>query len=327
MTRPSMLLAMLGLGTAAMLAAWVLGSRTDNVPEPSPRGSPAQPASSELVAAARGTAPDLTVQTAARPSLRVRLRGARDYSALFAEIAPAALAGDPEAGYVAAKLLGYCRKALGAYFILPNGQIRTIDEVQARRARVNAGVSQQELLDIYSRCRGFLDDAEFVKDKRPWKSWLDRAAALNYPAALAEQAAERHAESLLSGAQSEVNTTPGASESTRDVALAAAESGDPDALFLMADWVTAREGRSQEDTAALISAWQILACQRGYDCGAGSDWIKSVCNWDPQCADGQNYVDYFQRQLGTAYDDALRLADRIAAALARKDRAALQEFF
>lgn len=110
----------------------------------------------------------------------------------------------------------------------------------------------------------------------------------------------------------------------RDSALISAQSGDPDAIFLMSDWVRAGQRRDQE-TAVLINAWKILACQNGYDCGPNSDWMLAACSWDPQCANDRTYTDYLQRQLGSQYDDAVRLAASIGQAIASKDTQALKD--
>jgi hypothetical protein len=214
---------------------------------------------------------------------------------------------------------------LKLYFIRPDGRIRTLDEVHARRTLQASGISQQELTNIYTRCQGFLDQQGHLKETGSWDQWLDNAAAADYPAAVAEKAANLEADIALTAASQLPHAQPaaGAEDRARNLALEAVQSGDPDAIFLMSDWVRAGD-RTAEENATLISAWKILACQKGYDCGPNSEWMMSVCSWDVQCADDQTYIDYFQRQLGTQYDEALSLARTIDQAIATKDIQAIR---
>ena len=110
-----------------------------------------------------------------------------------------------------------------------------------------------------------------------------------------------------------------------DLALRAVWSEDPDAIFMMRDLVRSCN-RTEEENATIISAWQILACQKGYDCSPTSDLMKGLCDWDVQCADGQPSTQYFERQLGTQYDGALRLAKAIENAIAAKDVQAIRTY-
>ena len=263
--------------------------------------------------------------TSAKPTLRQRFRGAKDYAHLVKEIGASAATGNAEAQYVMAEALRWCDQTLKLYFIRPNGQVRTLDEVQARRATKSAGISQDELTTIFTRCQGFLEDPELLKNTGSWDQWLDKAVSENYPAAMAEKARLLESEIMLASASPLPHDQSAAvtEDEARDLALQAVQSGDPDAIFYTSDWVRAGD-RTPDENATLISAWQILACQKGYDCGPNSDFIKSLCNWDAQCSDRDSYVEYFQRQLGTQYDDALVLAKTIEQAIAAKDIQAIR---
>ncbi len=269
--------------------------------------------------------------SSARPTLRHRFRDAKDYAQLVKEIGPSALDGNVEAQYVTAEALRWCGQTLKLYFIKANGQARTLDEVQARRAAKPGGISEEELATIYARCQGFLNDPELLKSTGSWNQWLDKAASANYPAAMAEKARLLKSSIYLSSLsqlphdQSAADTEDQAMDLATDLAMRAVQTGDPDAVFLMSDWVRAGNRTAQEN-ATLISAWQILGCQKGYDCAPNSDWMRGLCDWDPQCADGQSYSDYFQRQLGAQYDEALRLAKSIDQAIAAKDVQAIRSY-
>jgi hypothetical protein len=265
------------------------------------------------------------IPSPAKPILRERFREAKDYAQLVKELGPSAGDGNPEAQYVIAQALRWCGRTLKLYFIRSNGHVRTLDEVQARRAAQPAGISQNELAAIYTRCEGFLEDPDLLENAGSWDQWLDKAVSANYPAAMAEKARLLEADIVLASASQLPHDAPaaGAEDQAKNLALLAVQSGDPDAIFSMSDWVRAGD-RSPEENAIIISAWQILACQKGYDCGPSSDFLKARCDWDVQCAEGQSYIDYFRRQLGTQYDDALALSKTIDQAIAANDVQAIR---
>ncbi len=66
--------------------------------------------------------------------------------------------------------------------------------------------------------------------------------------------------------------------------------------------------------------------RKGYDCGPDSDWMMSACNWNPECANGGTYVEFLQRQLGSQYDDAARMANSIDEAITAKDVQTLRSY-
>ncbi|HWW28828.1 MAG TPA: hypothetical protein VNY80_02350 [Steroidobacteraceae bacterium] len=268
-----------------------------------------------------------SVSQSLAPTLNQRFREAKDYAHFVAEIRPMATAGNTEAQYLTAKALKWCAQTMHLYFIRPNGEVHTLEEVQARFAARPVGISQQDLAMIYSRCQGFLESPELRKSTESWNEWLDKSADGAYPAAIAQRAANLELQLILESGSSlpHEDRGVGAEAQAKELALSAAESGDPDAIFLMSDWV--RTGnRTDDETATLINAWRILACQKGYDCGPHSDWMISVCSWDPQCADGGTYVNYFQRQLGNQYYDALRLAKSIDEAITANDVQTLRSY-
>jgi TPR repeat protein len=265
------------------------------------------------------------VATKPEQSLRQRFRESKDYAQFVASIAPLATAGNVEAQYLTAKSLRWCAEMSRLYFRKSNGEVRTLEEVQANAAARPSGLSPEAIAMIHTRCRGFLEDEDLHKMSLTWNQWLDKAADGGNPAAIALNASLLQTQLMLESHSSLPHPQRGvdAEAQARDLALSSVESGDPDAIFLMSDWVRAGE-RSEQATTTLVYAWKMLACQSGYDCGPTSDWMLSACSWDPQCADGRTYTDYLQRQLGSQYDDAVRLARSIGEAVAAKDTQALK---
>jgi len=268
-----------------------------------------------------------SVAPAAEKSLRDRFREAKDYAHFVAEISPLANTGNAEAEYLMAKSLRWCAQMSRLYFIKPSSDVRTLEEVQAIAAARPVGLSREQIVMIYTRCRGFLEDPELLKTTLTWNQWLDKAVDAGYPAAIAQHALLLESQLLLEShsSSSHPDRGPDAESQARDLALSAVQTGDSDAIFSMSDWVRT-DTRTEEQVATLIGAWKILGCQNGYDCGPDSDWILSACSWNPQCANGRTYTDVLQRQLGSQYDQALLLSNAINQAIVTKDIQALKSY-
>jgi hypothetical protein len=310
-----------GLIAACAIAAFVWGTRREARP-----AAPARSANTDQSSVRRvhpNNADSIHASAKAEPSkgiaLRDRLRKSRDYAVLVSELVASARGGNQSAAYVVGEALKYCDENLSRFFRKPDGSVRSLNDAQTRWANRPAGY-QAEIVDVYERCYSFLDDAEPRTAPSSWSNWLDQAAAAGYPPAQAEKA-----DAIRIGALRDDHSTLQSVtlDNARNLAVSAAQSGDPDALIKMANWVDSKN-RTSEEYGNLVSAWQLLACQRGYDCGESSEWLRSMCNWDPQCASGQTVADYLQRQLGTRFDDVQKLAKTIAAAVDGQDGAAIQ---
>lgn len=299
--------------------------------EPTPRAASARqsnatveqsPAKPSIVGAANAP-----MSPPPQQPLRQRFREAADYAQFVASIAPLASAGNAEAEYLTAKSLRWCAEISRLYLRKSNGDPRTLEEVQANAAAKPSGLSRETIAMIHARCRGFLEDPDLHKMSLSWNQWLDKAADDGNPAAIALRASLLQSQLMLESHSTlpHPERAADAEAQARELAISSAESGDPDAIFLMSDWVRTGQ-RTDQETATLIYAWKILACQNGYDCGASSDWMLSACSWNPQCADGRTYTDFLQRELGSQYDDAVRLAKSISEAVASKDTQTLRNY-
>ena len=257
---------------------------------------------------------------------RELFRASRDYAKLVHDLAAAATAGDATAEYLTANALRYCDERL-KMFRRSNGSIRSLNEVQARWANRPVGY-QQAIMDAYERCHEFQNNPADQEPTSSWHAWLDKAVAAGFPPAQSEKADDmRDSEMLRDAANATAgDVVPPTMGPARDLALAASTSGDPDTIFCMANWVDGTT-HSQEDYVDLTSAWTLLACQRGYDdCGPNSEWIRSMCNWDPQCVDVNNATDYLQRRLGSHFDEVQNLVKQIGLAVDAKDLKAIESY-
>jgi hypothetical protein len=271
-----------------------------------------------------------SINSAAAPSgnrvIRAQFRSAHDYSLFVRTISSAATAGDPAAEYLTAKALRYCAENITRFFRRPDGSSRTLDDVQRRMAKISHGYELSN--EIYDHCRTYLDDPVLMGATASWEKWLDKAVAASYPPAQIEKSDVLRVSDLMqdAGNATSGDIIPPTVGPARDLALTAVLSGDPDAILGMTNWIDGTK-HSADEYQDLVSAWELLACQRGYDdCGSNSELLRSVCMYDPQCLNDSNVIDLLQRQLGTRFDDARRLAESIGLALDAKNKTAIESY-
>jgi hypothetical protein len=261
-------------------------------------------------------------------NLRAQFRQARNYAEFVRGLAGAAAAGDPIAQYLTARALKYCNDITNLHsFRNPDGSLRMRNEIEVGVGKYPAGL-QQEILDSYDRCHDFMADIGQADATSAWAIWLDKAVSAGFPPAQSLRAEVfRHAQLMSdAGIASAGDIVPPTVRAARDIAVAAALSGDPDSIFEMMNWVDGTT-HSTEDTGVLLGAWGLLACQRGYDdCGPSSQWLKSICSWDVQCADDNSVIDSLRRQYGDRFDDVQNLANSIGLAIDQKDQKAVESF-
>jgi hypothetical protein len=257
--------------------------------------------------------------------LRTQFRKSQNYADLVRELATSATGGDPTAEYLTARALKYCSDNIRRHFQNPKGLVPTRNEVEVRVGKYPVGL-QQEILEAYDRCHEFLKDSSQANSMSTWESWLDKASAAGYPPAQSLKADVSRQVDLMHDAAnaSAGDVIPPTYGPARDLALRAVFSGDPDSIIEMVNWVDGSK-RSLDESADLLGAWQLLACQRGYDdCGPTSEWLRSVCNWDPQCADDSSITDTLRRQFGNRFDHVQNLANSIGSAIDQKDQQAIE---
>jgi hypothetical protein len=275
-----------------------------------------------------GAAPSSRPASTSTMSMRIQFRESRNYAELVRRFAGAAAAGDPIAQYLTARALKYCNDTANLHrsFPYPGGSL-TRNEIEVRVGKYPAAL-QQELLDAYDRCHEFLADTSQTDPTTAWESWLDKASTAGYPPAQSLKAdVSRQADLMRDAANASTgDAAPLTVGPARDLALGAVLSGDPDSIFEMMNWVDGTT-RSTEDYGALSGAWGLLACQRGYDdCGPTSQWLRTICSWEVQCADDNSVIDSLRRQFGNRFDDVQNLANAIGRAIDTKDQAAIESY-
>lgn len=303
---------LVGVATALGAVAWMVGLHFASItPARTPIAEP--PVSTAPVAAATtNTGPSAISEAVAAKDLRTEFQTANDYAAFADSLRGAAQSGDSSAQYYLAESLRYCQQNLSRFFMKSGKPVRTLDEAQQRWANRPAGY-QAEIVQIHSRCHVFLEDPERLGELDEWRAWLDKASTEGVPLAQATKADLMRIDALIASVSTDpgVHFDPQAAATARDLALEALKSGDPAVIWMMQDFV--------DGTGALATAWQLLACERGYDCSARAEWLRAACDFDQLCNPGDTGKQYLERQLGDKLDAARQMAQEIGAALDRGD--------
>jgi hypothetical protein len=267
-----------------------------------------------------------------------KFKQARDYAEFAHQIRADAESGKPDAQYYLEETLRYCDQNLTRYFGITSKQ-RTLDEAQARWARKGPGNSQelmqQEITEVYAHCRVYLEDPAVRPEMQEWSHWLDLAADNGVPPAESLKAHVLLGDYQVAQYSRDPNPTthvdPAALDNVHELALNALQSGDPRVLWQMADLVGADHPQQPRNTEGVVvhAAWQLLACQRGFDCSANAEWLRIACNQGPTCTPGetgQQFIEQMALGMGSTMDAVKQMASEIGAAVDAKDEAKLPSY-
>lgn len=186
---------------------------------------------------------------------------------------------------------------------------------------------RQEIAEIYSHCHTFLEDSHSGPQMAEWTSWLDRASVNRYPLAQAEKATLLRNAALISELSTDPSVRPDAEAKIQEqeLALSALRSEDPGVLWMMSGLVEERQ-LPQENVGTIPGAWQLLACNRGYDCSAAAEWLQKACSLTTTCIPGESGLEYLKNSLGTNFEQAQRIAQDIDARIRAKDWNSLPQY-
>ena len=241
-------------------------------------------------------------------------KGDKDYKQRMDRLLPLAIDGSVTAQYELARTLHYCNDILHLYFLKKNTDaVRTLEESQRMFEYKLPGNSQDKIADVYERCHAFFDNQSQLQT---WNDWLEKSANAGYPPAMFMKADLMRQDNAL-------KADPAITEKARNLAIDASSSGNPIAVFGMADFVS---NKTQDQAAQLMSAWWLAGCERGYDCGSESEWIQATCTSDPQCANKPTVVEELQRTAGAKFGEVQQLAEKINAAIDSHDPEAIKKF-
>ena len=226
---------------------------------------------------------------------------ADDLLGFLRQLAPAGDAGNPDALYFMAVASRRCTRDYEAFFGR-EGRERSLENVLALNAFSRVG--EQAIRDLWRQCANFRTLAE-----GPWRSWrgmLDKAVAAGSPGAIAMYASVLTSEYLQAQGEGAKEELRGRIESMARDAL---KSKRPEALFWLSGAIPMTMKATDEDENG--GSWQrddmesmliIAACQRGFDCSAGSEAFTWMCQYDPACQPFESVVDLIRRRAGARFD-------------------------
>jgi hypothetical protein len=294
--------------------AWRLHATNWQPPVPAPTtvSTTPIPRSTRSTTQADDSPPKVSQSKAIKP--RDARRAAADYRQLVELLLPLASSGSGSAQYELADVLRYCDEEWHAHLYAGTGALRTPE--QMRRLYASLPENTQALLqNANRRCHSFSENPDVLKT---YSDWLEQAAKAGYPPAVFMKADLAMRSHLMDGDAAAI-------EQARQQAVNASTSADPDVLFGMTEFVSGTD-KTQQQVGQLISAWWLLACQSGYDCGADSQAAQAICTVDPQCANKPTLVEYIQHINGARFGEVEQLAARIKEAIDSHDTEAINKY-
>ena len=219
---------------------------------------------------------------------KAALQHSHDYWDYAKSILPAAQVGDREAQFYLSRVLERCRSD-SRMFLQRQGRPLTEDESLQLAAQRNLPIELVQ--QAYERCHRFQEDG--TGEFGDATEWLGRATLAGQPVAQATTAIrillQRATDRLAKAAGTAPANTIAVSRDTagmdpRELLRDAVESNDPEVLFKIGEADALLHPSTGGDNNTERNAWWLVACERGFDCSPNSDWVKSICYIDPQCA-------------------------------------------
>jgi hypothetical protein len=291
------------LAAATLVAAVVVTRPRDDRGAPQgaeltrrqPRAVAADPAGA-VPAAANDVAAPMAPEASSerRDWLRIYERAEDDFS-LAQELAAAAVNGDARAQYVLGDLLLRCE--VHKRGLAPYKEATVAARVEAHLATLPHGSerSRRSFRREVSRCERLFSEDPFVgrdlpEEAKRFRYWSDRALASGDPLAVIDRATR----SVASRASTDKATLR---ESLLNDVQQVVFSGDAAALFAVGG-IFSHPSVVADPTHGY--AWQIAACELGYDCSKANPTLGFGCAADGTCLAGETHLDIMQRDLGAA---------------------------
>lgn len=208
----------------------------------------------------------------------------RDDWELANRLLRAAKAGDRDAQYRLSTVIDWCNTILDYYFT-KDGTPLTLDEGLEKAPNAS---QKRQAGEEFPHCHRF-QEHNVALELGSAEYWLERATQGGQPLAQAvtarkmlEQDARNNAVPLVSNLKGMSITIPSGAPPDRravDLLHAAVKSLDPKVLEIIGDEQTELHGSRMGETVDRV-AWIYVACQRGLDCSATSQW---AVNCEPKC--------------------------------------------
>jgi len=193
----------------------------------------------------------------------------------------------------------YCKDSNHFYFVHRGQQLSLTEGLQWATKRQLPLAQAQE---VYDKCHEFLDHNE--QGLGDPTDWLARATASGQPIAQALTASR----ALLQAQQLELTKAAGVPLPTPEdptlrgvepaaLLRAAVQSLDSEVFFIIGD-IALLAFPAANDPKIEGYAWELVACERGFNCTASGAWVKANCSFDPQCASPSSPSDFIRRVAG-----------------------------
>jgi hypothetical protein len=214
---------------------------------------------------------------------RISFSKSHNYWEFAHSILAAANAGNADAQFFLSKAIAFCDQANKMYFEL-DGKKLSLDEglKTARQLRQ----PPEAALAIFERCHQFQEsDASELGTSQ---DWLAKATDAGQPLAQASTATQMLMQKVFRGtkgaAPTPENTAPliGNGMDPDELLRAALRSRDPEVMYTIGLYQGLLGPRGSEVTTNGL-AWKLVACQQGFDCSAGADWVKFACGIGATC--------------------------------------------
>jgi hypothetical protein len=256
-----------------------------------------------------------TAGSSAPATYKESFEQAHNYWAYAHKILPAAQAGDAEAQFYLARSMERCSEDNPTYF-QHRGATLTLDEGLQYAAKRHLPMEVAQT--VYERCHEFLD--HHVTELGSAADWLAKATKAGQPLAQTTTATKivihnSDVSTAQAGGLLDAGPPVGAGADPRELLRAAVESKDPEVLFDIGSLLGVLDHSSPTEERTSRFAWWLVACQRGLDCTANSDWVKNTCLELPQCASASSPSDRVRSLAGDDWSAVQQRAQEINAGL------------
>ncbi len=254
-------------------------------------------------------------QTKTFPNYRKAYAESRDLWTFAHELLPAAMAGHADAQFYLSAAMDHCAHDNKMLFLRRGVTLSLEDGLQyAAQRHMSLDLAQW----VYDRCHKFLEQG--APELGSAADWLAKSTDAGYApaqAATAEQILFQNLQKSIANASGvpvpDQSPAVENSMSPRELLKASLTSGDPEVLFDIGESYAKLYPRASAETESTERyAWWLVACQRGLDCGANADWIKSTCSVSPQCGSYSDPTDYLRSLAGNQWPDVQQRAVEIS---------------
>ena len=226
-----------------------------------------------------------------RPDYAAQLRSAPDLLEYVRSLLGMAHAGDHGAQFYIYRAFEYCADEYRLHFDR-QGKRYSLDE--AMRKGVAEGWSDPEVIRrAYDKCHALLEAS--VAEVGTREKWRRLAAEGGFPLAVVAMARELQRKSSRS-------PNPELSVQLRSLLAGPLKSRDPEVVWEIGDFEFAEYDEDGEFDRESM-AWEIAACQRGFDCSPQSEAVRWLCMHDRACQPYESVSDILRRARGDQMDE------------------------